>query len=115
MQSVSLWCDYVNFVQEYDPSVCECSPAGSSKARDLFERALIAAGLHVAEGSKIWEAYRKYEEAIFNTISETDTEVELQVSFISAFCNYISQSFLVFFISVLIRLNGLTWPSMHPS
>ncbi|CAK9177693.1 unnamed protein product [Ilex paraguariensis] len=72
--SVSLWCDYLNFVQEYDLSVCERSPAGLLKARNLFERALTAAGLHVAEGSRIWEAYRKFEQAVFLTIDESDSK-----------------------------------------
>lgn len=75
MQSVSLWCDYLSFIQKYDSSVHECSPTGISKARDLFEHALIACGLHVAEGSKIWEAYRSYEEAILNKMNDTDLEV----------------------------------------
>ncbi|KAK6159692.1 hypothetical protein DH2020_003073 [Rehmannia glutinosa] len=71
--SVPLWCDYLNFVQEYDPSVRECSAAGISKARNLFERALTAAGLHIAEGQRIWELYREFEEAIFLTIGEADS------------------------------------------
>ncbi|KAI3445538.1 hypothetical protein Pfo_002203 [Paulownia fortunei] len=71
--SVALWCDYLNFVQEYDPSVRECSAAGISKARNLFERSLTAAGLHVAEGHRIWELYREFEQAIFLTIGETDS------------------------------------------
>ncbi|KAJ0937713.1 putative RNA recognition motif domain, tetratricopeptide-like helical domain superfamily [Helianthus annuus] len=72
--SVSLWCDYLNFIQKHDSSVREFSPTGISKARDLFERALIACGLHVAEGSKLWEAYRSFEEAILNSMGETDLE-----------------------------------------
>ncbi|XP_052192955.1 uncharacterized protein LOC127801673 isoform X2 [Diospyros lotus] len=72
--SVSLWCDYLNFVQEHDPSVREWSPEGISKARKLFERAITAAGLHVAEGTKIWEAYREFELAVLCTIGETDVE-----------------------------------------
>ncbi|PSS19003.1 Squamous cell carcinoma antigen recognized by T-cells 3 like [Actinidia chinensis var. chinensis] len=72
--SVSLWCDYLNFVQEHEPSVRECSPAGVLKARNLFERALTAAGLHVTEGYKIWEAYKEFELAIFYVIDETDVE-----------------------------------------
>ncbi|PSS00319.1 Squamous cell carcinoma antigen recognized by T-cells 3 like [Actinidia chinensis var. chinensis] len=72
--SVSLWCDYLNFVQEHEPSVRECSPAGVLKARNLFERALTAAGLHVTEGYKIWEAYREFELAIFYVIDETAVE-----------------------------------------
>nr|XP_027113324.1 squamous cell carcinoma antigen recognized by T-cells 3 [Coffea arabica] len=72
--SVDLWCDYINFVQDYDPLVRECSTNGISKARNLFERAVIAAGLHVAEGSRIYEAYREFEQAIALTIGETDIE-----------------------------------------
>ncbi|KAM1531250.1 hypothetical protein ACFX1T_020271 [Malus domestica] len=72
--SISLWCDYLDFVKENDPSVRECSPAGISKARDLFERALTAAGLHVSEGNKLWEAYRSFEQAIFHTIDEKDNQ-----------------------------------------
>ncbi|XP_048128253.1 squamous cell carcinoma antigen recognized by T-cells 3 isoform X2 [Rhodamnia argentea] len=70
--SVPLWYDYIKFVQENDPSVCECSPVGVSKARNLFERALTAAGLHVTEGKKIWEAYREFEQAIYQTIDASD-------------------------------------------
>ncbi|KAJ8529715.1 hypothetical protein K7X08_036550 [Anisodus acutangulus] len=72
--SVALWCDYLSFVQEHDQSVRTLSAAGISKARNLFERALVAAGLHVAEGSKIWELYREFEQAIFLTIDETDAD-----------------------------------------
>lgn len=73
--SISLWYDYLNFVQKYDSSVHECSSSGISKARDLFERALTACGLHVTEGSKIWEAYRSYEEMILNSLDKTDLEL----------------------------------------
>ncbi|KAK1370555.1 Squamous cell carcinoma antigen recognized by T-cells 3 [Heracleum sosnowskyi] len=72
--SVSLWCDYINFVQEYDPFVREGSPTGISKLRNLFERALTAAGLHIAEGYKIWEAYRKFEQTLLDTMDKTDIE-----------------------------------------
>lgn len=75
MQSVALWCDYLSFVQEHDQSVRTLSAAGISKARNLFERALVAAGLHVTEGSRIWELYREFEQAIFLTIDETDADV----------------------------------------
>ncbi|KAK3007834.1 hypothetical protein RJ639_014336 [Escallonia herrerae] len=64
----------LDYLVEYDPSVHECSPAGISKARNLFERALTAAGLHVSEGSKIWEAYRKFEQAVLHAIDETNIE-----------------------------------------
>ncbi|KAD4179650.1 hypothetical protein R6Q59_031994 [Mikania micrantha] len=72
--SVSLWCDYLNFIQKYDSSVREFSPTGILKARDLFERALIACGLHIAEGSKLWEAYRSFEESVVNSMDDTKLE-----------------------------------------
>lgn len=74
--SVSLWCDYLQFVQDFDPMLKQSSPTAISKGRDLFERALTAAGLHVAQGSKIWEAYRQYEQAILLTIDESDTQAK---------------------------------------
>lgn len=55
--------------------VRDCLPAGISKARNLFERALTAAGLHVTEGTKLWEAYRTFEQAILLTIDESDIQV----------------------------------------
>ncbi|XP_020088462.1 squamous cell carcinoma antigen recognized by T-cells 3 [Ananas comosus] len=78
--SVPLWCDYANFVEEHDQSVSQCLPAGISKMRDLFERALTAAGLHIVEGSKIWEAYREYEQALFLTISDGNDEEKTKQS-----------------------------------
>lgn len=95
MQSISLWHDYLAFVRENDPSVKEASPAGISKARDLFERALTAAGLHVSEGSKIWEAYREFEQAILHTIDGTDTQVSR--SYFSVFL-YLLSYWLLFFV-----------------
>lgn len=76
MQSVPLWCDYLNFVQERDQLVSQCAPDGIQKMRNLFERALTAAGLHVVEGSKIWEAYREYEQAILLMLDD-DNEVRI--------------------------------------
>lgn len=72
--SVPLWCDYLNFVQEHEPSIRDCSADGVSKARNLFERALTASGLHFSEGSKIWEAYKEFEQAICLTIDDSDIE-----------------------------------------
>lgn len=79
MQSVDLWCDYLNFVQEHDPSIY--SAVGISKARNLFERALTAAGLHVTGGHRIWEMYRNYEQVILSTIDESDSTVRCLYSF----------------------------------
>ncbi|KAH9627145.1 hypothetical protein KSS87_018385 [Heliosperma pusillum] len=72
--SVPLWCDYLDFVQEHEPSIRECTAAGVSKARDLFERALTAGGLHFSGGSKIWESYKDFEQAICLTFTDSDIE-----------------------------------------
>ncbi|KAL5704799.1 hypothetical protein ACHQM5_023173 [Ranunculus cassubicifolius] len=72
--SVSLWGDYINFVQERDPVARDGSPVGISKIRDLFERAIPAAGLHVTEGARIWEAYIKFEQNFLQNIDDKHTE-----------------------------------------
>ncbi|KAF6146473.1 hypothetical protein GIB67_037773 [Kingdonia uniflora] len=46
--------------------------------RDLFERALTAAGLHVVEGNQIWEAYVDFEKDVHNTIDVSDSETYLK-------------------------------------
>lgn len=74
LQSVNLWRDYLDYVEEHDQSVSQCLPAGLAKMRDLFERAITAGGLHVAEGSKLWAAYREYEMAILITITDANDE-----------------------------------------
>lgn len=75
MQSVSLWCDYLNFLREFDPSVNGYTPDGISKMRNLFERAIPAAGFHVTQGNRIWEGYREFEQGILDTIDKADLEV----------------------------------------
>ncbi|CAI9101486.1 OLC1v1038822C2 [Oldenlandia corymbosa var. corymbosa] len=72
--SVDLWCDYLDFLCKHDPVVREGSADGSSKLRNVFERAVVAAGLHVVEGSKIYETYRSFAQAHLSTMGEADTE-----------------------------------------
>lgn len=79
LQSVRLWRDYLDFVEENDKSVSQCSPSGLTKMRNLFERAITAGGLHVTDGSKLWEAYREYEMAILTIIDDDDEEKAKQV------------------------------------
>lgn len=80
LQSIKLWRDYLDYVEEHDQSVSQCTPSGLSKMRNLFESAITAGGLHVNEGSKLWAAYREYEMAILITIADAnDEEREKQV------------------------------------
>ncbi|XP_022723451.1 squamous cell carcinoma antigen recognized by T-cells 3 isoform X2 [Durio zibethinus] len=74
--SIPLWSEYLNYVQEHDPQVRECSADGISKARNLFERAVTAAALHIAQGSQIWDAYTQFEQAILLTIDQSDIQVK---------------------------------------
>ncbi|PWZ18804.1 Squamous cell carcinoma antigen recognized by T-cells 3 [Zea mays] len=78
--SIKLWRDYLDYVEEHDHSVSQCTPSGLSKMRNLFESAITAGGLHVTDGSKLWAAYREYEMAILITIADAnDEEREKQV------------------------------------
>ncbi|KAL4457863.1 hypothetical protein ABPG75_012728 [Micractinium tetrahymenae] len=73
--SVSLWAQYLEFARDLDPEVQEGGKEGQAKMRDLCERALTAAGLHVAEGGKLWGIYRGYEQALLDAApSEEQTE-----------------------------------------
>jgi hypothetical protein len=57
---VDVWLEYVQFaiggIGQKD---------GIAKAREIFDRALTAVGLHYEKGSMIWDAYREFESAIY--------------------------------------------------
>ncbi|KAE8711206.1 hypothetical protein F3Y22_tig00110300pilonHSYRG00004 [Hibiscus syriacus] len=74
--SIPLWCEYLNYVQRHDKKVCDCSADGISKARNLFERAVTAAALHVSQGSLIWDAYTQFEQSILLTIDQSDIQAK---------------------------------------
>ncbi|XP_029102208.1 squamous cell carcinoma antigen recognized by T-cells 3 isoform X1 [Scleropages formosus] len=44
------------------------APGGIDKVRSIFERALMAVGLHMTKGAALWEAYREFENAILATV-----------------------------------------------
>eukprot|EP00252_Welwitschia_mirabilis_P019730 TRINITY_DN4649_c0_g1_i2.p1 TRINITY_DN4649_c0_g1~~TRINITY_DN4649_c0_g1_i2.p1 ORF type:complete len:822 (+),score=189.82 TRINITY_DN4649_c0_g1_i2:143-2608(+) len=74
--SVPLWLDYLKFIQEHDESVLHCTQEGLEKMRNLFERAIPHAGLHVTEGGCLWTAYRKFEDAVLITMDESSDELK---------------------------------------
>ena len=45
------------------------------KGKESILAAITAAGLHVSEGSKIWELYREFELAIISRIDKTNLKV----------------------------------------
>ncbi|KAI8782889.1 squamous cell carcinoma antigen recognized by T-cells 3-like isoform X3 [Biomphalaria glabrata] len=60
-QSVPVWLEYV----QYAIGLMK-EKNGLPLVRDAFERALSAVGLHVSQGSNIWDAYREFENAILS-------------------------------------------------
>lgn len=74
--SVPLWSEYLNFIQERDESVSQCTLEGVEKMRALFERALTAVGVHVEDGGKLWAAYREFEQALLIAMEENSKEVK---------------------------------------
>ncbi|CAH3157953.1 unnamed protein product [Porites lobata] len=68
-QSVQLWILYCQFMM--DTMEGEDSLQG---VRSIFEKAIIATGLHVTEGSSIWEGYREFETDILESLEQMVTE-----------------------------------------
>ena len=46
------------FLADSDPEVSKGSAAGKEKMRAACESALAAGGIHISEGSKLWNVYR---------------------------------------------------------
>lgn len=64
--SVDIWVEYVYFTIGYMGE-----PDGSiEKVRSVFERGLMAAGLHVPKGALLWEAYREFEGIVLSPLME---------------------------------------------
>lgn len=51
-------------MREFDPEVSAKTGSGLKKFRALCESALVSAGLHVSEGSRLWAIYRGFEMAL---------------------------------------------------
>lgn len=45
-------------------------PEGIECPRDVFERAVIACGLHVGGAGEIWDAYIQFETAVLRSLQE---------------------------------------------
>ncbi len=56
--SVDIWTEYCQFI------LWKMADGGPEAIRQVLERAVVAAGLHVAKGSLIWDAYREFENAL---------------------------------------------------
>lgn len=74
-QSIPVWLEYLEFVEEQDTEVAQYTGNGIAKMRALFEQALSSTGLHYVEGGKVWHAYREYESALLLSMAEASVEV----------------------------------------
>ncbi|KAJ7387452.1 positive regulation of histone deubiquitination [Desmophyllum pertusum] len=68
-QSVRVWILYCQFMMD----IMEGQDSLQG-VRATFEKAIIAAGLHVTEGSSIWEGYREFETDILESLEQMVTE-----------------------------------------
>ncbi|KAL9980223.1 hypothetical protein ACROYT_G008778 [Oculina patagonica] len=68
-QSVRVWILYCQFMMD----IME-GQESLQGVRSTFEKAIIAAGLHVTEGSSIWEGYREFEADILESLEQMVTE-----------------------------------------
>ncbi|XP_034948650.1 squamous cell carcinoma antigen recognized by T-cells 3 [Chelonus insularis] len=70
--SVEVWLEYLQF------NIGSVASSGTSmnSVRDLFERALTSAGLHVTKGAIIWEAYREFENVLIGMTADEAEKVE---------------------------------------
>ncbi|XP_011296923.1 squamous cell carcinoma antigen recognized by T-cells 3 [Fopius arisanus] len=72
--SVDVWLEYLQFKIGSMGS----DKSTTDKVRQLFERALTTAGLHVIEGAIIWEAFREFEMVLVSLASnEADMKEQL--------------------------------------
>ncbi|XP_077534992.1 spliceosome associated factor 3, U4/U6 recycling protein-like [Haemaphysalis longicornis] len=71
--SVALWLEYAQF------SIGLMNAAeGLERVRRVFERAVTAAGLHVSQGSLLWEAYREFEVCLLAAVQSGASEESSQ-------------------------------------
>jgi len=81
---INLWLEFLQF------SIgCMSDTSGTDTIRELMERALAAGGLHVPNGSLIWEVYNEFEKFILMSLKVT--------------LNYNLYLFLVVLINISIK------------
>ena len=70
--AVDLWLDYAIFMipDRFD------SDEALQPVRGIFERAIMAVGLHVAKGGELWDSYRETEQAYLGTLVAALGEIE---------------------------------------
>eukprot|EP00276_Gloeochaete_wittrockiana_P017586 CAMPEP_0184335282 /NCGR_PEP_ID=MMETSP1089-20130417/3874_1 /TAXON_ID=38269 ORGANISM="Gloeochaete wittrockiana, Strain SAG46.84" /NCGR_SAMPLE_ID=MMETSP1089 /ASSEMBLY_ACC=CAM_ASM_000445 /LENGTH=586 /DNA_ID=CAMNT_0026659869 /DNA_START=77 /DNA_END=1834 /DNA_ORIENTATION=+ len=87
--SVQLWTLYAAYLGTLVPEPPDTFASGSQleewskgveRVREVFERAVTAAGLHVREGGLLWAAYRHFEERVLEVLEQRNVEGNAPVS-----------------------------------
>ncbi|XP_001602582.2 squamous cell carcinoma antigen recognized by T-cells 3 [Nasonia vitripennis] len=73
--SVEIWLEYLQF-----STGLGTEKETTEKIRNIFERALTAAGLHVTKGALIWDVYREFENFMALMMDKTDPEKNTQIN-----------------------------------
>ena len=75
-QSVKLWTEYCQYVLDNMEG-----ENGIQDARTVFERAITSVGLHLTEGVSVWDGYREFEMALYDsykTMAEGSSSTQAQ-------------------------------------
>lgn len=62
--SIAIWRKYLEYVQDHLAEVAAGDAAAQDSLRQLCERALTAGGLHVTQGSQLWNTAREWEASL---------------------------------------------------
>lgn len=74
--SVDLWLKWCKWQTEME-NIESMKPDDSKsfealkKVRDLFEQAVVNVGLHIKQGSKIWDSYIDFESSLIGLVEDT--------------------------------------------
>ena len=62
--SVDTWLSYLQFAMSLPAASEDNADETVSRVREIGEKALAAAGLHLSQAGRLWDAYRAYEQAL---------------------------------------------------
>ncbi|KAK6637729.1 hypothetical protein RUM44_008151 [Polyplax serrata] len=102
--SVELWLQYTAFIISFQN---EKNPSDFTPIRNIFERALMAAGLHVMKGSALWDAYIDFEKAVLNSLTGNQEQYNAQLKLVGTL--YKRQLSCPLYNMELIHENFKTW------
>ena len=76
LPAVMVWLQYAQFAMDNLSAV----PEGLAFPREVFERAIVACGLHIGQSGLIWDAYVALELAILSSLQVSGISAGVSVS-----------------------------------